>query len=250
MKISAGSASNFPHSRSDRTQRPTAQVRNHTMKNLVIFIGFVALALVSEQILHSNMGANIAALGIAYYLFIFPIIWFLKRLRSNKQGGEAPRAAEAMVTDTAVAAKEEPPEAQTRSRAEDAKPSDLRPSSKPQIKSLKTVDETKLRELFNEAEERLMQKAVLVDVGPESMVGVELNPEAYDDDSGLKLKCVIKLECRNDVELDDDQMERISDTASDYLRTEWDLDKKLSDIGISGELLDWWPVETCNPFEK
>jgi len=49
----------------------------------------------------------------------------------------------------------------------------------------------KLETLFQEAEEHLMVKSVLVGVEPQSMVGVVLTPEAYDDG----IKCLIIIEC-------------------------------------------------------
>lgn len=97
-----------------------------------------------------------------------------------------------------------------------------------------------LETIFQEAEEHLMVKSVLVGVGPQSMVGVILTPEAYDDG----LKCLITIECTEDEELDDDKMELISDTVSDHLRQNWDLNAKLTEIGIDPDTLNWWPVCT------
>lgn len=97
-----------------------------------------------------------------------------------------------------------------------------------------------LETLFQEAEEHLMVKSVLVGVGPQSMVGVILTPEAYDDG----IKCLITIECTEDEDLDDDKMELISDTVSDHLRQNWDLNAKLAEIGIDPDSLNWWPVCT------
>lgn len=97
-----------------------------------------------------------------------------------------------------------------------------------------------LETLFQDAEEHLMVKSVLVGIGPQSMVGVILSPEAYDDG----IKCLITIECTEDEELDDDKMELISDTVSDHLRQNWDLNTKLAEIGIDPDSLNWWPVCT------
>jgi hypothetical protein len=96
----------------------------------------------------------------------------------------------------------------------------------------------KLENLFQEAEEHLMVKSVLVGVGPQSMVGVILTPEAYDEG----IKCLITIECTEEEELDEDMLESISDTVSDHLRNNWDLNAKLTEIGIDTDALDWWPV--------
>jgi len=48
-----------------------------------------------------------------------------------------------------------------------------------------------------------MVKSVLVGVGPQSMVGVILTPEAYDDG----IKCLITIECKGEEELDEDMLE-------------------------------------------
>jgi hypothetical protein len=98
----------------------------------------------------------------------------------------------------------------------------------------------KLEAGHQEAEQHLMVKSVLVGVGPQSMVGVILTPEAYDGG----LKCLITIECTEDEELDDDKMELISDTVSDHLRQNWDLNAKLNEIGIDPDSLNWWPVCT------
>jgi hypothetical protein len=36
----------------------------------------------------------------------------------------------------------------------------------------------------------------------------------------------------------------ISDTVSDHLRQNWDLNAKLTEIGIDPDTLNWWPVCT------
>jgi len=97
-----------------------------------------------------------------------------------------------------------------------------------------------LNNLFQEAEEHLMVKSVLVGVGPTSMVGVMLSPEEYDDG----IKCQITIECSDDEELDEDKLELISDTVSDHLRDNWELQSKLKAIGIDPDTLNWWPVNT------
>jgi hypothetical protein len=98
----------------------------------------------------------------------------------------------------------------------------------------------KIELLIQEAEEHLMVKSVLVGVAPKSMVGVLLTPEEYDDG----IKCLITIECGEDEDLDEDQLELISDTVSDYLRGSWDLNSRLKDIGVDPESLNWWPVCT------
>lgn len=113
----------------------------------------------------------------------------------------------------------------------------LFPTNKQTIQNMNTEQ---LETLFQEAEEHLMVKSVLVGVGPPSMVGVILTPEAYDDG----IKCLITVECTEDEELDDDKLELISDTVSDHLRENWDLNSKLTDIGIDPDTLNWWPVCT------
>lgn len=97
-----------------------------------------------------------------------------------------------------------------------------------------------LETLFAEAEEHLMDKSVLVGVGPQSMIGVILAPEAYDDG----IKCLITIECSEDEDLDEDKLELISDHVSDHLRDNWDLYAKLTKIGIDPDTLNWWPVCT------
>jgi len=96
----------------------------------------------------------------------------------------------------------------------------------------------KLEAIFQEAEEHLMVKSVLVGVGPKSMVGVILSPEYYEDG----IKCLITIECSDNEDLDEDMQELISDTVSDHLRENWDLNAKLTSDGIDPESLDWWPV--------
>ena len=107
-------------------------------------------------------------------------------------------------------------------------------------KTKQNMNTEQLETLFQDAEEHLMIKSVLVGVGPQSMVGVILTPEAYDDG----IKCLITIECTEDEELDDDKLELISDTVSDHLRENWDLNFKLTDIGIDPDTLNWWPVCT------
>jgi hypothetical protein len=105
------------------------------------------------------------------------------------------------------------------------------------------ADLEKVKELFFAFEDTLMEKSVLVGLAPESMVGVSLDPIYYDDDGDQKLKCLISIELTEDEEIDDDAMESIADTVSDYLRDNCDLAERLAELGIDPDILDWWPVE-------
>lgn len=96
----------------------------------------------------------------------------------------------------------------------------------------------KLQALFHDAEDRLMLKSVLFGVAPRSMAFVTLSPEAYEDG----IKCMIDIECTADENPDQNTLDIISITTSDYLCQQWDLDSKLSEIGINPESLNWWPV--------
>lgn len=104
------------------------------------------------------------------------------------------------------------------------------------------MNKEQLNAIFQDAEEHLMIKSILVGAGPQSMVGVTLTPEEYEDG----MKCFITVECSQDEELDEDTLDLISVTVSEDLRENWDLDERLTEIGIDPEKLDWWPVDTKN----
>ena len=111
---------------------------------------------------------------------------------------------------------------------------------------LKTcVTESKIsafKEALFDLEDDLQMKGILVGVAPEEMVGVQLSPEFYDDNGVEKVKIIITVECVGDVsEIDDDLAEEISDTVSDWLKSQ-ELDDIADSAGINAELIDWYPV--------
>jgi hypothetical protein len=99
-----------------------------------------------------------------------------------------------------------------------------------------------IEEIFYRFEDRLLEKGVLSGVAPVSMVGVQLRPQAYNDNGVLKYKCHIVVEVTGQ-EIKDKAIikERISDTVSDYLQ-EQGIESELSLAGIDPQLLDWFPV--------
>ena len=101
---------------------------------------------------------------------------------------------------------------------------------------LKTL-QSEINEIFFEAEDALMEKSILVGIGPASMVGVKLQPSSYEEEEQQKLKCLITIECTEDEE----KLEEISDAVSVWLRDQG-LGESLAKIGVDPELLDWWPV--------
>lgn len=102
--------------------------------------------------------------------------------------------------------------------------------------NLKNTEQLEI--LFQEAEEHLMVKSVLVGVGPQSMVGVILTPEVVNEG----IKCLITIECTEDENLCDNSLEKISGAVGDHLRDNWDLNSKLIEIGINPDSLNFWPV--------
>ena len=98
------------------------------------------------------------------------------------------------------------------------------------------------KEALFDLEDDLQMKGILVGVAPEEMVGVQLSPEFYDDNGVEKVKIIITVECVGDVsEIDDDLAEEISDTVSDWLKSQ-ELDDIADSAGINAELIDWYPV--------
>lgn len=95
--------------------------------------------------------------------------------------------------------------------------------------------------IFADAEDQILEKSLLVGIAPEEMVGVQLQPEVYEDDSEERLKCNIVIECSDDIEISEDTMEEISDAVNDFL-TDKGLHASLESLGVDPELLDWWPV--------
>jgi|688.fasta_scaffold431166_3 hypothetical protein len=86
-----------------------------------------------------------------------------------------------------------------------------------------------LRDVLFAFEDDLQEKAVLVCIAPDEMVGVQPTPEFYDDNGDERNKIVITVECENDAcETDDDLAEEISDAVSDRLRS-----RGLGDIASS-----------------
>jgi hypothetical protein len=100
-----------------------------------------------------------------------------------------------------------------------------------------------IKELFFRYEDAVQEKSVLVGVAPESMVGVRLSPEFYDDSGTQKLKVLITVEVTAPVDADEDLLENISDTISDFLDDRGDVEGALSEIGFDRDLLDWYPVK-------
>jgi hypothetical protein len=99
-----------------------------------------------------------------------------------------------------------------------------------------------LRDALFTFEDDLQEKAVLVGIAPDEMVGVQLTPESYDDNGGEKIKIVITVECEGDPgEIDEDVAEEISDAVSDWLGSRG-LGDIASSIGIEAEIIDWFPV--------
>ena len=100
-----------------------------------------------------------------------------------------------------------------------------------------------LTDLFIEFEDTLVSKSVLVGVSPASLVGVSLQPRYFDNDGAQGLRCQITIELTNDEEIDEDAIEVISDTVSDYLRDNCELEQRLAELGVGSEVALWWPVE-------
>lgn len=101
-----------------------------------------------------------------------------------------------------------------------------------------------LRDALFTFEDDLQEKAVLVGIAPDEMVGVQLTPEFYDDNGDEKIKIVITVECEGDPgEIDEDVAEEISDAVSDWLRSRG-LGDIAGSIGIDAETIDWFPVVT------
>ena len=100
-----------------------------------------------------------------------------------------------------------------------------------------------LTDLFVEFEDTLASKSVLVGIAPTSLVGVSLEWSYFDNDGGQGLRCQITIELTDDEEVDDDGMEAISDTVSDYLRDNCELERRLAELGVDSSVALWWPVE-------
>lgn len=101
-----------------------------------------------------------------------------------------------------------------------------------------------LRDALFTFEDDLQEKAVLVGIAPDEMVGVQLTPEFYDDNGDEKIKIVITVECEGDPgEIDEDVAEEISDAVYDWLRSRG-LGDIAGSIGIDAETIDWFPVVT------
>ena len=103
-------------------------------------------------------------------------------------------------------------------------------------------DMEQLKEICFEFEDALMEKGVLVGVAPESMVGVQLQPEFYDSDGSQHVKVNIMVELTGDEAIDEDDAESISDTTSDWL-AENGFTEKVDGIGIDPDEVDWYPVK-------
>ena len=99
-----------------------------------------------------------------------------------------------------------------------------------------------LQDICCEFEETMMEKGVLVGVAPESMVGVQLQPEFYDSDGSQHVKVSILVELTSDEEIDEDDAETISDKASDWLVSKG-FHEKVDEIGIDPDEVDWYPVK-------
>lgn len=97
-------------------------------------------------------------------------------------------------------------------------------------------------EIFYDYEDLLQEKSVLYGIAPKTMVGVSLIPEYYDDSGTQKIKCWITIACSAKSTCSEDTLESISDTVSDYCR-DHDLAKKLRDLGLPDDIIDWWPVK-------
>ncbi len=98
-----------------------------------------------------------------------------------------------------------------------------------------------MQSIFYRFEDRLQEKGVLVGVAPRSMVGVQLQAQAYTDNGAQKHKVHVLVEvCQRETD-DEDMFEAIADTVSDYLR-EHGIAQELSAIGVDPDTLDWFTV--------
>ena len=101
-----------------------------------------------------------------------------------------------------------------------------------------------LRDALFTFEDDLQEKAVLVGIAPDEMIGVQLTPEYYDDNGDEKIKIVITVEYEGEPgEIDEDVAEEISDVVSDWLRSRG-LGDIAGSIGIDADTIDWFPVVT------
>lgn len=97
-----------------------------------------------------------------------------------------------------------------------------------------------LRSLFLEYEESLAHSGILLEAVP-NYVGVQLDPELYIDGSEIHLKCNVRIEVLNQIYLNDNVKEEISDLVNDWLRSK-QIDLELTKVGVDPEKFDWLPV--------
>lgn len=97
-----------------------------------------------------------------------------------------------------------------------------------------------LNEIFFHYEDSLAQSSLLLEALP-THVGVQLDPEFYIEGAEIHLKCNVRIEVLDDLTLDDNLRESISDVVYDWLRSK-DIDFELAKVGIQPENFDWLPV--------
>ena len=96
--------------------------------------------------------------------------------------------------------------------------------------------------IFAEYEEMIEQKTLISHVSDIAIMGIGFVPEFYQEGGQRRLKCTIKIEVIQPPNDDDDIIEEISDTISDWLVENGVRDRLLT-VGIDPEVFDWLPVE-------
>lgn len=102
-----------------------------------------------------------------------------------------------------------------------------------------SIPQERLNAVFADAEDHLLNKSVLVGIAPNSMIGLRLHAEPYSEG----VKCLVTIEVPRAVDEDETLMETISDAVADHLKQNWDLGRRLKEIGLTADVVDWWPVK-------